>query len=102
MTTQSDSRIVLKYALDAATGGQHAIPKGSRFLALQMQGLRPVMWWSVPKEPDEFPNAWPLRTFSVVTTGGAGYNANVFTYVGTFQLEAFVGHVFCWEPDGLV
>lgn len=85
---------MLKYALDAATGGQHAIPSGSRFLSLQVQHGVPVMWWDVPAQDARVP---PLRTFTVVPTGGPGYYNDAFTYVGTFQLGGFVGHVFAWE-----
>lgn len=94
-------RVVLKYPLDPATGGQHAIPAGSRFLSLQVQADVPVMWWSVPEPAMKFPCAWPLRTFTVVPTGGPGYIEPQLTYVGTFQLGPFVGHVFCWEADGV-
>ena len=96
----SDNRVVLKYELDPATGGQHAIPHGSRFLSLQVQAGVPVMWWSVPAVPGA-PSTWPLRTFSIVPTGGPGYIDAVLTYVGTFQLGGFVGHVFGWEDDGV-
>ena len=90
----SKVRYVLKYALDPATGAQHAMPKGSLFLALQVQDDVPVMWWSVPSDDD--PSSWPLRTFSVVPTGPPGYTPNLH-YVGTFQLGGFVGHVMAWE-----
>jgi hypothetical protein len=95
VTTGVDARLILKYDIDPATGAQHAIPNGSRFLSLQVQNGVPVMWWSVPAEPG-FPNTWPLRAFSVVPTGLPGY-IDGLAYVGTFQLGAFVGHVFAWE-----
>jgi hypothetical protein len=94
--TQTDARVVLKYPLHPATGGQHAIPKGSRFLALQVQNDQPVMWWSVPADAGS-PQDWPLRTFTIVPTGPPGY-LDKFWYVGTFQLGGFVGHVHSWEP----
>lgn len=96
----STSRLVLKYAIDPGAGAQHAIPCGSRFLSLQVQDGIPVMWWAVPTDAGE-PRTWPLRTFAVVPTGGPGYDSEVFTYVGTFQLGSFVGHVFGWEDDGV-
>jgi hypothetical protein len=88
-------RRVLKYPLDPANGAQHAIPDGSLLLDMQMQGGTPVMWWSVPRDAGE-PSSWPLRTFSVAVTGEPGYTSNLH-YVGTFQLEWFVGHVMAWE-----
>lgn len=91
-----NGHFVLKYQLDPAAGGQHAIPKDSRFLDLQMQGDVPTMWWSVPANAEP-PQDWPLRTFLVVPTGAPGYDADRVHYVGTFQLDGFVGHVFCWE-----
>lgn len=103
------SHVILKYALDPATGGQHAIPAGSFFLALQVQDDVPVMWWSVPAsqippvsdssdEARTRRKAWPLRTFSIVPTGGPGYVEDTLTYMATFQLGGFVGHVMSWEP----
>jgi hypothetical protein len=88
--------VILKYVLDPAFGGVHAIPDGSFFLSLQMQHGLPVMWWSVPAEPD-FPNRWPVRTFEIAPTGPPGYAAGLY-YVGTFQLGGFVGHVMSREP----
>lgn len=103
----STARIIFKYELDPTNGGQHAIPHGSRFLDLQVQDGKPVMWWSVPKS--EVPSsgdssdvakarrrAWPLRTFSIAPTGAPGYVGDLH-YVGTFQLGTFVGHVLSWE-----
>jgi hypothetical protein len=91
-------RVIYKYALDIATGGQHAIPEGSTFLSVGVQGNTPVMWWSVPKDHD--PAASKLRTFSIAVTGGPGYADNLF-YVGSFQIDypggPFVGHVMSWE-----
>lgn len=113
------SHVILKYPLDPATGGpdmswQHAIPAGSRFLSLQVQRGIPCMWWSVPKSeipwPDDMSDeaktrraAWPLRTFSVVPTGSSGYIDGRLTYMGTFLIiaEEFVGHLFCWDSDGI-
>ena len=88
-------RVILKYALDPATGGQHAIPRGSVFLDLQVQRDVPVMWWSVPAKPDP-PKEWPLRTFLIAPTGSPGYVDHLH-YVGTFQLGGFVGHVLSHE-----
>lgn len=101
--------VILKYELDPATGGQHAIPSGSRFLSLQVQHDVPVMWWSVPisqiPRADDMSieaktrrRAWPLRTFSIVPTGAPGYLDDRLHYVGTFQIGGFVGHVLAWEP----
>lgn len=104
------TRLILKYELDPTSGGQHAIPEGSRFLDLQVQQDRPVMWWSVPKdqvpppldlsEPSkEMRRDWKLRTFTICRTGGPGYIEESVRYVGTFQLaDGFVGHVLSWEP----
>lgn len=98
MTLRSEQssyvRYVLKYALDPATGGQYAIPRGSRFLSLQVQNGVPVMWWDVPSGSG--PKDSQLRTFSVCPTGPPGHTDNLH-YVGTFQLGGFVGHVMSWE-----
>lgn len=90
------NRVIFKYQLDPASGGQYAIPRDSRFLALQMQDDVPTMWWSVPAVPEPRQD-WPLRTFSVAPTGPPGYTDNLH-YVGTFQIGGFVGHVLSWEP----
>lgn len=93
----ADARMILKYPLDTALGGQHAIPEGSAFLSLQIQGDHPVMWWSVPVDHGP-PSEWPLRTFEVVPTGPPGY-LDKLHYVATFQHPSgFVGHLFSWEP----
>lgn len=93
----STGHVVFKYALDPVDDTQHSIPAGSHFLDLQVQDGVPVMWWSVPADPDVEPL---LRTFTIVPTGFPG-TLDDLLYVGTFQLGAFVGHVFAWEPlDG--
>lgn len=101
------TRLIFKYKIDPTGGAQHAIPEGSTFLDLQMQDKDVVMWWSVPfddmplagdmsEEAKEVRSRWPLRTFTICPTGGR-YNTNLF-YVGTFQINGFVGHVMSYEP----
>lgn len=87
------ARVIWKFALDPAVGGQHQIPEGSTFLDLQVQNELPTMWWSVPVDG---PKGGSLRTFLVVPTGLASYEDHLH-YVGTFQLGGFVGHVFSYE-----
>lgn len=66
------------------------MPKGSKILSLQLQ--------------DEWPTIWALvnhsvglvtRKFIIVGTGfSLGLNWKVLDYVGTYQKDGFVWHVF--------
>lgn len=66
------------------------MPKGAKFLALQVQRSEPCAWFLV--NPDNEPEG---RRFFVV---GTGHNvpAEAGEYLGTFQMAggSFVGHLF--------
>lgn len=95
-------REIRKYKIESYPGSgdytscQWAIPKGSIFLDLQMQDGIPVMWWDCPL--DDEPKDWPLITLLVVGTGPPGRVEELIDYLGTFQDEGFVGHVYIWGP----
>lgn len=65
-----------------------AMPRGARVLAVQAQNDNAVMWALVD------PNAEPIvREFRLVLTGGTA-DVDGWNYVGTFQQDWFVGHLF--------
>lgn len=82
---------IWKYPVDLPVN-EHAMPAGARFLALDVQGATPTMWWLL--DPDA--PATDVRTFVVVGTGHREVEPGMH-YVGTFQLGWFVGHVFARE-----
>lgn len=63
------------------------IPEGAEFLALQLQGSIPTMWFKVdPSSPAR------ERKFFVVGTGHEFDGSNL--YLGTFQTGPYVWHLF--------
>jgi hypothetical protein len=82
----SEIRTVYKYPLpgDMDIG----MPKGARVLCVQLQNGAPMLWALVD------PNAeFVTRRFRLMVTGGT-FDADGLSYVGTYQIDWFVGHVF--------
>ena len=79
---------VWKYSL---TPGSSLVemPRGARALDVQVQDGWPVMWALVdPTQP------YDKYRVDVIPTGVWYDLPNIMTYVGTFQLNGDVGHVF--------
>ena len=73
------------------------IPQYARFLNVQMQDNKPVMWFLV--DTDEANDVLYHRNFMLMGTGEA-FPANYLqtAYLGTFLIGTFVGHLFeGWE-----
>lgn len=80
---------IWKYEMTAFDDHFIEMPIGAKFLSIQTQDGKPVMWFLVnPAISKEF------RRFRVV---GTGHELNLHSsdeYLGTFQIGAFVGHLF--------
>jgi len=81
---------VWKYPLQQDASGAYAIdmPDGAMVLTLQLQDELPTMWAAV--NPD---NPKRKRRFIVAGTGWSLPNEPM-DYIGTWQLDAMVWHVF--------
>lgn len=88
------SYVIHKFPIDPALGGDVWLPRGALFLDLQVQRNVPVLWFVVPAEnlPDEV-----MLQFTVVGTGQRFDQGQFAEYIKTFQLGAFVGHVWCHQ-----
>lgn len=76
---------IWKYDVDE---GSIRMPIGAKILSLQLQNNRPKMWAVVD------PNAGTeMRTFEIVGTG-IDFDDTDFTFIGTFQVNPFVWHLF--------
>ena len=77
-----DLRIVEQQSID--------MPKGSRLLHIAEHFGQPRLWALVDTTADKIP-----RGFVIVGTGHlAPAPDDPFSYVGTFQSQGFIGHVF--------
>ena len=66
------------------------VPQGARFLTLQVQNGLPTIWMLLDEA-----NATEQRRYITFVTGSfADIRKEVDTYVGTYQLGWFVGHIF--------
>lgn len=83
-------RVIWKFPVPMSnTPEQVLLPKGAKFLTVQMQGGEPCMWFEVE-------DTAPLergREFYIVGTGSE-LPAMLSTYLGTFQAGAFVFHAY--------
>lgn len=80
---------IWKYELAVIDTPTIAIPEGGRILCVQMQGTKPHLWVLVdPSAPLQ------TRTFRVYGTGHEIRGEGNQTYVGTFQWNQLVFHVF--------
>jgi hypothetical protein len=76
---------VLKYEVEGNMGLRE-IPREAKFLCIQMQYDKPMMWFEVDSLS---PKA--VRKFTIV---GTGHEFNGGKYMGTFQHDTFVWHVY--------
>lgn len=82
---------IWKYPVDLARKHQEiAIPRGSVFLAAQLQYARPVMWWLVDPDAEKTMHGFHLYMTGEPIEGQPG------RYLGTYQLDngAFVLHLY--------
>jgi hypothetical protein len=89
------ARVVHKHPVYVNTTLQ--LPRGARFLSLQVQNGQPQSWWLVDPNPD--PLDGPLETVNLIVVGtGHQWDDRLdhWEFLGTFQLETegFVGHLF--------
>lgn len=93
MAHTSNSRTVYKYPVTLDDAFALQLPRGAQLLTVQVQRGEPVLWALVdPGAPDE------TRTFRLAGTGHRIDDADLLTYVGTFQLHggALVFHLFAY------
>jgi hypothetical protein len=64
------------------------MPKGAKILAVAAQHDKPVIWAQCDPLAEQ-----EIRKFRTLVTG-AVEPMDTWTYLGTFQIEWFVGHVF--------
>lgn len=85
----SDSaRTIWKFPLDLVARPEPAMPRGARVLTVQLQNGIPTVWAAVdPTAPVE------PRPLVVVGTGNLLPN-DAGPYIGTWQADPFVFHVF--------
>jgi hypothetical protein len=93
-------RTIWKYPLELKVEGMNAmwgvtqitLPKDSTVLCVQLQGMAPFLWILTGNMGDvDDQKEW--RVFEIYGTGQQLPDADL-KYVGTFQREWFVGHVF--------
>jgi len=86
--------IIYKYPLlsGTGTGGDQVIylPIGSVPLSVGVQGGQPVLWVMLPNLHVSKSEG---RRFKIQTTGNPFDSAGM-TFIGTFQIDWFVGHLF--------
>jgi hypothetical protein len=73
------------------------LPRGARFLSVQVQNDQPQSWWLVDPNPDPFDGPLDMVRLVVIGTGHHWDDRlDHWKFLGTFQLEdgAFVGHLF--------
>lgn len=93
---------ICKYEIPEKERFTLEIPGKPRFLSVGVQALRhglpprdtPVLWVMI-SEPDAEPTA---HQFRVVATGEDFDLPLHASYLGTFQIDGFVGHLFYLPP----
>jgi hypothetical protein len=85
-------RTIWKFPIEPADKFRLDLPKGARFLSVQMQHGEPQSWWLV----DPTTNEREARRFRVHGTGHEVDGADRLVFLGTFQLAggALVFHLF--------
>jgi hypothetical protein len=82
------STVIFKYPFEVAGMFQIPMPKGAEILAVQLQGGQPCIWARVdPKAPRVLRQFWVLGT-------GHPMPEDPGDYVGTFQMDPFVWHLY--------
>jgi hypothetical protein len=79
---------IYKYVLELTRTQRIRIPSPQKFLAVQMQGSKPCVWYEVAQHP----LTYDAIDFIIV---GTGHNApDNAQYLGTVQDNEFVWHVY--------
>ena len=87
------SRQIWKFPIALTEQQEIQMPVGARILCIQVQGKFPCMWAVVdPMAAREH------RTFQVVGTGNPVAEEVLRNYVGTWQWEGYVWHLFEVTP----
>lgn len=81
-------QVIHKYKLKS-TWMRLELPVGSKILALQVQDGDPTLWI---QKPDTLINM-ESRIFITIPTGLL-FDASDKTYIGTYQSNGFVGHIY--------
>ena len=87
---------IYKYPLSVASVQEVVIPSGAVILDLQVQNGYPCIWAKILEPNLAHGREYyfnEIRTFITIGTGHEFSEKNL-TYVGTYQLAGFVGHVF--------
>jgi len=85
---------IYKYPFGIADPVHITMPQGAKVLALQLQNGVPCLWAQVV--PSNTPRDRTLRIFGT----GLPIATDKLTYVGTFQIAAFVWHVYISDEGG--
>jgi len=85
-------KTIWKFPLDLCDQQQIPMPKGAQILTLQTQNGVPCIWVMVEDDAVEA----EMRTFEIFGTGTEITKEKGFgrCYIGTFQRQQFVWHVF--------
>ena len=79
---------IWKYQIDSSDC-KIEMPEGAKILSLQVQGGVPCIWVRVnPDKPIE------IRRFITYVTGSSDDIDPYSRYIGTYQIQWFVGHIF--------
>jgi hypothetical protein len=81
-------KTIWKYKLDLTDVQEVIMPKGAKVLSVQIKDGVPCLWALGETESDKEP-----RRFAIVGTGNRCWCSD-WEYVGTFQDDPFVWHVF--------
>jgi len=87
-------KVVWKFQLDRITNTV-AMPQGAQPLHVAVQNGHPMLWALVEEDAQ-----LEERIFEIVATGQAmpADSGNRYLYIGTFQRDWFVSHVFEVQP----
>lgn len=89
------TKIIYKYEVPSTPFHWMTVPRGAEFLCLQMQKLKPVMWFLVDSEETETENR-AVRQYMTGVPINDRNQPSSDTYIGTLQFHdgAFVVHYF--------
>lgn len=82
-------KAIWKYPLSLDSRQEILVPLGSKFLCVQVQNNIPTIWIMVNPEAELMGQG-----FRIIGTGWKLNDAPSGMYLGTFQLDGFVWHLF--------
>lgn len=81
------TKIIYKYPVSPRFS--LSLPDKSQILTIQVQNGIPVLWALLDLDKPIF-----IRSFECFATGESIYNSEGFIYIGTFQTDNLVFHLF--------